>query len=66
MFIFHLNMACYPIFPAKFPNGRSFVRPSGTEDVVRIYSEADSQEEANSLASQVAQLVEKWGIGGGK
>lgn len=27
----------------KFPNGRSFVRPSGTEDVVRIYAESDTQ-----------------------
>lgn len=27
---------------SKFKNGRSFVRPSGTEDIVRIYIEADS------------------------
>ena len=25
---------------AKFPQARSFVRPSGTEDVVRVYAEA--------------------------
>jgi phosphoacetylglucosamine mutase len=25
---------------AQFPRGRSFVRPSGTEDVVRVYAEA--------------------------
>lgn len=27
----------------KYPNGRSFVRPSGTEDVVRVYAEADTK-----------------------
>ena len=30
-------------------NGRCFVRPSGTEDVVRIYAEAATQEEADKL-----------------
>lgn len=29
---------------SKYNSGRSFVRPSGTEDVVRVYSEADTQE----------------------
>lgn len=29
---------------AKYPNGRSFVRPSGTEDVVRVYAEAKTHE----------------------
>lgn len=29
---------------AKYPKGRSFVRPSGTEDVVRIYAEAATRE----------------------
>lgn len=27
----------------KFSQARSFVRPSGTEDVVRVYAEADTQ-----------------------
>lgn len=27
----------------KYKNARSFVRPSGTEDVVRVYAEADTQ-----------------------
>ncbi|CAD5118147.1 DgyrCDS6883 [Dimorphilus gyrociliatus] len=38
-----------------FPNGRSFVRPSGTEDVVRIYAESDTQENADQLALAVAK-----------
>lgn len=36
---------------------RSFVRPSGTEDVVRIYAEADTQDAADLLAKKVANLV---------
>jgi phosphoacetylglucosamine mutase len=39
--------------------GRSFVRPSGTEDVVRVYAEAVSQEAADQLAKDVARLVHK-------
>ena len=27
----------------QFPQARSFVRPSGTEDVVRVYAESDTQ-----------------------
>lgn len=29
---------------AKYPRGRSFVRPSGTEDIVRVYAEAALKE----------------------
>ena len=36
---------------------RSFVRPSGTEDVVRVYAEADTQELTDNLAKKVCQLV---------
>ncbi|XP_045118302.1 phosphoacetylglucosamine mutase-like [Portunus trituberculatus] len=42
---------------ANFPKGRSFVRPSGTEDVVRVYAEASTQENTDSLAVQVACAV---------
>lgn len=42
---------------AKYTDGRSFVRPSGTEDVVRVYAEADSQSSADKLANEVAVLV---------
>lgn len=42
---------------AAVPSGRSFVRPSGTEDVVRVYAEAESQEAADELATAVARLV---------
>eukprot|EP00891_Asterochloris_glomerata_P002729 jgi/Astpho2/2729/fgenesh1_pm.00050_%23_7_t len=39
------------------PSGRSFVRPSGTEDVVRVYAEAQTQQQADDLAKQVACFV---------
>jgi len=42
---------------AKVKKGRSFVRPSGTEDVVRVYAEAMTQEQADALAYQVAAMV---------
>ncbi|RKP11149.1 hypothetical protein THASP1DRAFT_33908 [Thamnocephalis sphaerospora] len=42
---------------AKFANGRSFVRPSGTEDVVRVYAEAATRHECDELAFRVAGLV---------
>uniref|UniRef100_H2YFB2 Phosphoacetylglucosamine mutase n=1 Tax=Ciona savignyi TaxID=51511 RepID=H2YFB2_CIOSA len=41
----------------KYPSGRSFVRPSGTEDVVRVYAEANTQENADDLAQQVSLAV---------
>ncbi len=42
---------------AKFEEGRSFVRPSGTEDVVRIYAEAKTAEQASDLAKHIQSLV---------
>lgn len=43
---------------AKFPEGRSFVRASGTEDAVRVYAEADTPEHAQSLSDEVSQLLQ--------
>ncbi|KAM3734629.1 hypothetical protein ACB098_10G029700 [Castanea mollissima] len=45
---------------AKYPQGRSFIRPSGTEDVIRVYAEASTQEAADSLANSVAKLVDQF------
>ena len=41
----------------RTPQGRSFVRPSGTEDCVRVYAEAETSEEAERLAQAVEHLV---------
>ncbi|KAJ1944751.1 hypothetical protein FBU59_002515 [Linderina macrospora] len=42
---------------AKFPKGRSFVRPSGTEDAVRVYAEAATRHDCDQLAYTVAGAV---------
>ena len=44
---------------SKFSSGRAFVRPSGTEDVVRIYAEADTEENAKQLGQLVAEAVKQ-------
>ncbi|KAM5573273.1 phosphoacetylglucosamine mutase [Rosa sericea] len=44
---------------AKYPRGRCFIRPSGTEDVIRVYAEASTENAADSLASSVAKLVDQ-------
>lgn len=41
------------------PKPRCFVRPSGTEDAVRVYAEASSQRGADSLASEAMMLIYK-------
>ena len=38
-------------------NGRCFVRPSGTEDVVRVYAEAETRQAAESLSQKAEQIV---------
>ncbi len=38
-------------------SGRAFVRPSGTEDVVRVYAEADTQEAADALCAEVGKAT---------
>lgn len=46
---------------AKYKQGRSFVRASGTEDAVRVYAEAASRGEADDLAQKVTMLVKQAG-----
>lgn len=38
-------------------NGRCFVRPSGTEDVVRVYAEAATEDEAKWLADKATEAI---------
>lgn len=42
---------------ARCPGSRCFVRPSGTENVVRVYAEAHTPQQADELATQAAKLV---------
>ncbi|KAJ2664874.1 hypothetical protein IWW48_000488 [Coemansia sp. RSA 1200] len=41
----------------KHPRGRAFVRPSGTEDAVRVYAEAATRADCDQLAYAVAGAV---------
>ncbi|KAJ7944641.1 Phosphoacetylglucosamine mutase [Quillaja saponaria] len=45
---------------AKYHQGRSFIRPSGTEDVIRVYAEASTQEAADRLANSVTKIVDQF------
>jgi len=42
---------------AATPRGRAFARPSGTEDVVRVYAEAATQAAADKLCADVIAAV---------
>lgn len=46
----------------KVTNGRCFVRPSGTEDVVRIYVEAASEDEVEQVLAEVKGAIQSLGI----
>mmetsp|Transcript_5946 Transcript_5946/g.19780 ORF Transcript_5946/g.19780 Transcript_5946/m.19780 type:complete len:312 (+) Transcript_5946:1660-2595(+) len=47
------------------PDARAFARPSGTEDVVRVYAEAATRKGADDLAREVAKLVYQFAGGVG-
>ena len=38
---------------AKFDGARAFVRPSGTEDILRLYVEATKKEDVQTLAKEI-------------
>lgn len=42
---------------SQHSKARSFVRPSGTEDIVRIYAEAETQAEVEKLCCEVARVT---------
>ncbi len=42
-----------------FANGWVHLRKSNTEPIIRIYSEASSEEEANTLAQQIIQAIKQ-------
>lgn len=41
------------------PGCRAFLRPSGTENVVRVFAEANTQTEADRLGTEIARLVQQ-------
>jgi phosphoacetylglucosamine mutase len=42
---------------ASVINGRAFVRPSGTEDILRLYAEAATKEEYEKMAEEILQVI---------
>lgn len=42
---------------AKFKNSRAFIRPSGTENIVRVYAEADTVENTQALGKSLETLI---------
>lgn len=42
---------------SKYPGSRGFARPSGTEDYVRIYAEADSIEVVKNVSEGIKQAL---------
>ncbi|XP_058801993.1 phosphoacetylglucosamine mutase-like [Phymastichus coffea] len=42
---------------SKYPRGCSFVRPSGTEDIVRVYAECESYSDIEKLTAEVSLSV---------
>ncbi len=50
---------------AATPRGRAFVRPSGTEDVLRVYAEAATEDAANALCAAVADAAHRFAGGVG-
>ena len=42
---------------SQIPQGRCFVRPSGTEDCVRVYAEATTQIAADQLAEKAIEII---------
>ncbi|XP_074094255.1 phosphoglucomutase 3-like protein nst [Cotesia typhae] len=51
---------------SQYPKGRSFVRPSGTEDVIRVYTECQNQMDVDKLSAQVALAVYEYAGGVGE
>uniref|UniRef100_A0A8R1HMA3 PGM_PMM_IV domain-containing protein n=1 Tax=Caenorhabditis japonica TaxID=281687 RepID=A0A8R1HMA3_CAEJA len=42
---------------AKYKSSRAFVRPSGTENIVRVYAEADTDENTQQLGESLEKLI---------
>ena len=61
-----LQAAIDELVVAAGAGARAFVRPSGTEDVVRVYAEAQTQAGADALSLQVLASVHKMAGGVGE
>ena len=46
------------LFSKDFKKGRAFVRPSGTEDILRLYVEAATMDDVENLARIILAEIE--------
>ena len=44
---------------AKVQDGKAFVRPSGTEDILRLYCEASTTDQMESLSAELLDIIER-------
>jgi phosphoacetylglucosamine mutase len=44
----------------KYSGSRAFLRPSGTEDIVRLYAECDNENELDGFVNDIITLVNKF------
>ena len=44
---------------ASVEEGKAFVRPSGTEDILRIYAEAKTQDQMEFLAKEIMKDIQE-------
>lgn len=42
---------------AKYEQARSFIRPSGTEDICRLYVEAKKLEDLKSIQKEIGEFI---------
>eukprot|EP00357_Protocruzia_adherens_P001924 CAMPEP_0114986550 /NCGR_PEP_ID=MMETSP0216-20121206/8488_1 /TAXON_ID=223996 /ORGANISM="Protocruzia adherens, Strain Boccale" /LENGTH=545 /DNA_ID=CAMNT_0002348997 /DNA_START=40 /DNA_END=1677 /DNA_ORIENTATION=+ len=47
---------------AKYPSTRAFVRPSGTEDIVRLYAEGPEEKQLPEIIVEITELIKKYNI----
>ena len=43
---------------SEVQSGKAFVRPSGTEDILRLYAEASTEEQVDQLGSKILKIIE--------
>jgi len=45
------------VIVAKYPGTRAFIRPSGTEDIVRIYAESNDMAVVDALTKEIQEMI---------
>ena len=45
------------VIVAKHPGARAFIRPSGTEDIVRVYAESEVMAVVDALTKEIQEMI---------